>query len=95
MPETYRNKAQVAIGQLKNNRTGNLKLKNGRLAVDTGTNVYYTTVDGGTAETEAIVGQVSEDLRRAKNASTHTGNLYLSGGKLYATGYIGTITLID
>lgn len=96
MSENIVNNVKDAIGTLKNNRTGSLKLKNGRLAIDTGTDTHYTEIIGDNQaenENEAIAGDNQHGVNKAKNATDHTGDLYAENGNLYAEGY-GQITLV-
>jgi len=95
IPESKSNETAKAIQGLKNNRTGQIKLKNGRIAVDTGTNTHYTTLIAEEAEgNEAVAGNENRELKKAKDAESHTGSIYIQNGNIYASGY-GTITLID
>lgn len=96
MTESKQGESHTAINQLKNNRSGNLKLKNGRLAIDTGTNTYYTTAVGSqTFGNEAVGGDETEELRKAESHPSATGDLYLSNGYLYLTNATGKVTLVD
>lgn len=92
MVESVVGETQKLIQNLKNNNSGNLKLKNGRLYVE-GPNTY-TTITGTTFGNEAVKGNEGNELRRAKNATNHTGNIYVQNGRIYANGY-GKITLVD
>ncbi|MDY6774016.1 MAG: hypothetical protein SVS85_02350 [Candidatus Nanohaloarchaea archaeon] len=96
MGESVTSEESQAIYKLKNNRSGNLKLKNGRLAVDTGTDTYYTTIVGDQDfGNEAVGGDEEDQLRKAESHPTATGDLYLSNGYLYLTNYTGKVTLVD
>lgn len=95
MAESFRGENHNAVFSLRNNRSGELKLKNGRLAIDTGTSTYYTTLVGNYQE-EAMAGDEDEVLRYAASPySTATGSLYLSNGYIYLTNATGQVTLID
>jgi hypothetical protein len=91
MAESVVGETHASIRDLKNNNDGDLQLQNGRLHL---TGVGYTTIGTETFGNEAVAGQDNEVLRRAKNATNHTGNIYLNNGNLYANGY-GQITLVD
>lgn len=82
--------------ELKQNRTGSLKIQNGRLAIDTGANVYYTELVGATDEqfTEAIAGIDQQDVGQVKGGATFTADLEVRNGNFYAIGH-GYITLTD
>jgi len=95
MPDSVENDAQKAINSLKSNRTGNLELKNGKLAIDTGTSVYYTTAYGTpTFEGESVRNDEADELTRAESHPTATGDLYLQNGNLYLTNETGQVTLV-
>lgn len=95
MADSIENDAQTAIADLKNNRSGNLELKNGQVAIDTGTNVYYTTIVGTvTFGDEAVRNDDQDELKYAESHPNATGDLYVNNGNLYLTNETGQVKLI-
>lgn len=84
------------ITDIKENRSGTLKLENGRVSVDTGTNVYSTALiasDVAGAGDEAAIGEESNELKYAVSHPNATGVLRIDNGYLYLTNESGKVTL--
>lgn len=96
MTEAVDDDAFTAMSQIKENRSGTLKLQNGSLAVDVGGNVYLTTIVTTTPTGDEAVAEGTDQLRRAASPhSTATGQLSVQSGNLYLTNDTQQVTLVD
>lgn len=91
MGEEFVNHPQNAINQLKNNTSGNISVKNGRLY--NGGASQYTTIGTRSFDPEEVIGNEDMPIREVKNGAM-TGNLKVNNGNIYVDGY-GTVTLVE